>query len=431
MRRGFTLIELLTVIVIVLLLSVIALPTVIPAISHRQVGESARLLQAALAGARDAAIRDNALAGIRLLPDPIYKTYLVDPQLGIYDFPRLANGQIDPTIALAANAWVPIGAPPAYDDGLASVCPSTMYSQSLTGNTTALVLEESVGAWTNAGGAWVWLPNSPTSWSWNVRAGDRLRINNTGAWYTVVGPNAAGVTANPQRFVNAVAPGQTSPLSRTIPSPDGKQSVTVNPEFLLLVNGRDDNGNGWVDEGCDGVDNNANGIIDDPGPIDPTGKTPGESEPEAWLGAMAAGAANLPYTITRRPAPTTNSRQTTLPSEVVVDLTTWATTQERSRLTVDPYNGTVDLVVMADGKVVGTTIYSAPSSVGMAGAFHHFWLAERADVVAPVGTTAPSLPTPSGTSWLVTVFARTGAVTNIDNPAEYPNPFAYVQQGGR
>ena len=71
-RAGFTLIELLVVITIILIVSAVALPTVLPALAHRQVSEAARILQAALAGARDAAIRDNAPSGIRLLPDPAF-----------------------------------------------------------------------------------------------------------------------------------------------------------------------------------------------------------------------------------------------------------------------------------------------------------------------------------------------------------------------
>ena len=39
--------------------------------------------------------------------------------------------------------------------------------------------------------------------------------------------------------------------------------MTVSPEFLFLVNGLDDNINGWIDEGFDGVDNNNNGVVDD------------------------------------------------------------------------------------------------------------------------------------------------------------------------
>ncbi len=64
--RGFTLVELLVVIVIILLVSVVALPTVLPAIQHRQVSEAARILQGALVGARDKAIHDNQPCGNRL-----------------------------------------------------------------------------------------------------------------------------------------------------------------------------------------------------------------------------------------------------------------------------------------------------------------------------------------------------------------------------
>ena len=30
--------------------------------------------------------------------------------------------------------------------------------------------------------------NNPTSWYWNIRVGDKLQINGSGLWYTVVGP---------------------------------------------------------------------------------------------------------------------------------------------------------------------------------------------------------------------------------------------------
>ena len=41
--HGFTLVEILVVIAIILIVSVLALPTVLPALSHRQVSESARI----------------------------------------------------------------------------------------------------------------------------------------------------------------------------------------------------------------------------------------------------------------------------------------------------------------------------------------------------------------------------------------------------
>ena len=93
--RGFTLIELLVVILIILLVSAVALPTVIPAITHRQVSEAARILQADLVGARDAAINTVRPAGIRLLPDPVFIQQMTEPidgQPGRSDRPVKGSG---------------------------------------------------------------------------------------------------------------------------------------------------------------------------------------------------------------------------------------------------------------------------------------------------------------------------------------------------
>ena len=43
----------------------------------------------------------------------------------------------------------------------------------------------------------------------------------------------------------------------------GKRRNQRQSRFLFLVNGQDDNGNGWVDEGLDGVDNNGITVIDE------------------------------------------------------------------------------------------------------------------------------------------------------------------------
>jgi hypothetical protein len=170
------------------------------------------------------------------------------------------------------------------------------------------------------------------------------------------------------------------------------------------------------------------------------------------------GILNQTYTITRRPIPTSNARETALPSNVVIDLTTWATTHERSRFpiptsllpvngasqptsqVVNPYSGSVDIVVNPDGSVVPTTVYSSPSSFGINGAFLHFWLAERSDVTAPAtGTysTNWTLPLPAGIApnnfatgaelkgeySLVTVYSRTGQIlVNAPPRFDIPNP---------
>src|SRR3954467_7530068 len=120
-RGGFTLVELLVVIFIILLVSAVALPTVIPAISHRQVSEAARLLQGAIVGARDAAIHANAPRGIRLLPDPTFTPRFTSGTL---------LGQIDPTRILACNRIVPIQPAPDYSEGFVNILHDTVLSGS-------------------------------------------------------------------------------------------------------------------------------------------------------------------------------------------------------------------------------------------------------------------------------------------------------------
>jgi prepilin-type N-terminal cleavage/methylation domain-containing protein len=421
-RRAFTLIELLIVIVIIVTVSAIAIPTVLPALSHREVSEAARILQAAIVGARDAALRDQATGGIRLLPDPLFLT-------------RLASGAIDPTQPLVANRFVPLMSPPSYEEGLASIFPADAYPAAILGpgstlgSSPALVVEESVGQWISSGGASVFAPNSPTSWAWNIRVGDSIQFNNAGPWYTVVGPMVTTQpSGNSELFVNIGAPGTVSPISRTLTGPNG-QTVTVNPEFLLLTNGIDDNANGYVDEGWDGIDNNNNGVIDDPGPIDPTGKTFGEWETETWRGSLAAGqVSNIPYAIRRRPAPTSATREVALPTNVVIDLTTWHTTRERSSLPVNPLTGEVDVIINSDGSVNLAPFYSTPASVGLAGAFLDFGLVERSDISAPIGTTPPTLPAPAGEWGVVDLSTRTGRVTYAANPPA-ATPFQALHQG--
>ena len=147
------------------------------------------------------------------------------------------------------------------------------------------------------------------------------------------------------------------------------------------------------------------------------------------------------YTIRRRPAPTGNAREVLLPTNVVIDATTWGNASpERSQLPVNPFTGYVDIIVNPTGTVIPNLIYSAPSVVGMSSSFLHFWLAERSDVYAPspnvtappylpVGIIQPQLLAGSpysgaelqGEYRLVTLFTRTGQVTSSDN-VMFDNP---------
>jgi hypothetical protein len=94
------------------------------------------------------------------------------------------------------------------------------------------------------------------------------------------------------------------------------------------------------------------------------------------------------------PAPA--SRALALPLSVVIDLTTWNTTKERSRLLVDCYTGYVDIMLSPDGRLVPTSIYSCPSSLGMWDSFLHFWIADRGDLFDPATSAYPQLPLPQG-----------------------------------
>lgn len=409
-RSGFTLIELLVVILIILLVSAVALPVVLPALSHREVSEAARILQAAIVGARDAAVHANAPRGIRLLPDPNFISFN-------------ASGQVDGTKILASNRLVAIEPAPDYTEGRVNVQASITFqymplslpypgegggswpyqpSQTpppdppLLPMVPVLVLEEALTTNDN----YVVSPSgqrcAPTSWFWNVRLGDKIQIGNSGTLYTVVGPmNVGPAGGNAELFANVGPPGVLSTLSY----PSQPNNGMPTHEFLFLVNDNDDDGDGFIDEGWDGVDNNLdqNGL---PGPNGPTGLVDEvfEWESERWMGDLSGASAgasywNLPYKIFRRPTPSANARESTLPASVVVDLTTWGfDSPERSRLPVNPFTGTVDVMVTPQGEVLPNTIFSSPTSFKLADTYFHFWLAERTDLYSPGNPFDPNAP---------------------------------------
>ena len=370
-RRGFTLIELLVVILIILLVSAVTLPTVIPAIAHRQVTEAARLLQGNLVGARDAAIHYNAPRGIRLLPDPAFFTAA---QGGVPTLPRFNNGQIDTTKILAANRFVPIESAPDYAEGKLDIyvllgpnwtwtCTGNLPYPPYPGPTGSVSpnvypvdptrARPAIGANDQLNVLMVvqsaldpvaLTPNSPTSWFWNIRIGDKIQIGGSGSYYTVVGPltvypgNPLGgvYDGNPELFVNDGTPGSIPGLTRTYPS----ISTAVPVEYLFLVNGVDDDGDGFVDDGWDSVNNNHNFNASGQPLIDELD----EWENEKWTGALSmngwfAASSNLSYNIRRRPVPSSGVREVALPSNIVVDLTTASTKPRALETTGKPLHG--------------------------------------------------------------------------------------------
>ena len=132
--------------------------------------------------------------------------------------------------------------------------------------------------------------------------------------------------------------------------------------------------------------------------------------------------------------PGAQCRAIAFPTQVVVDLTTWNTTRERSRLPVNTYTGYVDILVNPNGSGGADNLYSTPASFGLASAFFHFWLAERATWPAPARRPrAPLLPLPQGLAQRVQwrraqggvspgdPFARTRQITTNENPP-FDNP---------
>ena len=417
MRRGFTLLELLVVMLIILLVSVLVLPTVLTSIGERQIVGAASLLQSALAGARDTAMRNGSPCGLRFLPDPVFPlTYNTIPG-------QATTGQVVQTKALVSNRWVPMVSGPDYSEGLVftlplttpatlppsapSLPPSPPSPVTLFTGLPCLVLLQAPGHWrwvpSGGSGSWNWVVNNPTSWAWNIRVGDKVQIGSTGAQYTVCGPMAMGPStgSNADLFVNYPSP---SPFTGTYPPPPGGSPIpppqTATPEYLFLVNGQDDNQDGYIDNGWDGVDNNGNNLIDEPAEwqtlTNPTG------EAETWLGPLAGAPVDQsPYTITRRLFPDPTARETPLPSSVLLDLTTSfpGSTHERSRLYVNPYTGAVDLKVMPSGELRFDLPYGVPSSMPMDQSKVVFWLADRGDIFDPTTTAGAwyQLPMPTGT----------------------------------
>ena len=285
-----------------------------------------------------------------------------------------------------------------------------------------------------------------TSWAWNVRVGDRMQFNGSGQVYTVVGPVFA---PNPERFINFVNSDGSS--ANTLPA-DSSSGISLQPEFLFLANGVDDNGDGFIDNTFDGFND-------------------GSTEAETWVGTQLSQYQqeyltritlpmtnpmmypnptwnSLSYKIFRRPIASPGARETLLPSNVVIDMTTLITSsttvtpnRERSRLPIDgpvPWitgdvdGRSLDILISPNGQIVPTTLYSSPSKFSDS-PFVHLWLTDREGVVTPAPDTSPLITTSLGSIYLpmpqstpsypttgpflqgermlVTIFARTGNLT--------------------
>jgi len=388
-RHGFTLVELLVVLFIVGLVSAATLPIIIPTLNQRQVQEGSRILQQALINARFAAMSTGRPAGVRLLPDPVYNgpdgTDLLRPlaynrMLQLEPAPDFSDGELvihrngasgKDVVDFFSNSvsWRQrmIGTPPNAD---VSKGPQDPYRID-----PRIVLRQfkkkSLGAPT---------PVEPTSWSWNIRAGDRIAVgvqNNIN--FVIAGPIAPFVggksynpfTYNPERFVNlgnpdvmttyqlpTYYPNVYDPLNLNIPDYYRSEILYVVNEGNRIFNGVDDNEDGVPDPAFNGVDDDGVNGIDDPcevffalnksgNPIDPQVDVVGPmlarmtGQPQdviynaiietlratfEWDPAvLSLGSGNnspQEYTIKRRMVPSANSAEVGLPADVVIDATT-------------------------------------------------------------------------------------------------------------
>jgi hypothetical protein len=165
------------------------------------------------------------------------------------------------------------------------------------------------------------------------------------------------LSVNPPGSYNAQGVWVPVVYSRTYTAPDGVTQVTMQPDYLFLVNGIDDGQsqvalalgvpntpNGYIDDGYDGIDNDGNGLVDDPP----------EWEIETWTGPSVNG---VPYVIARRPVPGNPTASLLLTVPVSIGA---------SQLIPGLLSGTYDVMIRPDGTVDPSSQYSSPSSIGLA-----------------------------------------------------------------
>lgn len=413
-RKGFTLIELLVVLLIIALVSVVAIPAIVDALSDRSLTDGAQIVQAAIVSARDRAILADAPAGVRLVPNE-----------DLAKIVRLADGTVDPARPLAYSRIVPLTTPAPYASGRASVR-TDGWPAGFVPAYGRLVFEESI-----VDG--VGLRCEPTAWFWTVRVGEVVQF--LGRSYTITGPMLLGpADGNVECFVNWGPPGAKSPLVRYT---DPKTGKDLPSEWLYLCDRRDNNRDGWIDPGHDGIDNDLDGLVDEDDEW---------SEVEAYQGVPDEGLIAQAYSIARRPVARPDLAASELPAGVVVDATGWASfpawhdaapwtdragaahstpgwdyTTLRSRLPVNLLTGAVDLLIEGDGQVYPQSIYARPAPMPLDATCLHLWIGRTADLAAASG----------GSAKIVSIVRATGRTVSGDaDPADPAAAYATAEGRG-
>ncbi|MDZ4821506.1 MAG: prepilin-type N-terminal cleavage/methylation domain-containing protein [Planctomycetota bacterium] len=168
--RGLTLIELLVVITILGMVTVATIPLLAPGGSSRKIRESARLVSSLLSQAQTQALTTGRPCGVWI--------------------ERLGKGATDPTdprLKQAIDLFLCEVPPPYCGDSLGSVC-TVKGSDSNANNRRSITFGE---------------PIPPGM----VRQADRIRFNNRGDWYYIIGPAAAdGYVSGTTLTVNPAPP---------------------------------------------------------------------------------------------------------------------------------------------------------------------------------------------------------------------------------
>ena len=245
---------------------------------------------------------------------------------------------------------------------------------------------------------------------------------------------------NPERFLNVDYPSTNgfrfvyNPLNAAqatapCPNPQIYPELERVRERLYVVNGVDDDNDGYVDESFDGIDNDGDGVTDpgfnglddnENGQIDeelellyhrqggahlyfdpripgipsiPNSQALSEFEEEQYIHGAYNDLVTTTYVIIRRPYVASGSREITLPAGAVIDLTTTTlgVNSERSRVPIDQATGYVDLMFEEGGRVVPSTPYGYSQAMSTDYPFYYLWIAERGDVKEPLWGFDPRL----------------------------------------
>ena len=287
---------------------------------HRQVSEAARILQAALAGARDAAIREQRTQRHPAPARPDVQRRSTRRAARSIACPGLQPHHPDRAGArLLRRAWSVLMHDAAdYVRGPAivpcSIRTSTIGSPTLSARARIRPDGARSVVTTRHG-------RSQSAHVVVLEYPGRRQDPDQQRGPLVYGRRADG--RSPRR--NPSTPGlrcqyravrERGPAGYDITSDDCRKAPAVQPRVPVPGERSDDNDNGWIDEGWDGVDNNGDGLVDETTcTLNPTIRRMGDRGLAGHRSSTTSLNVNLPTRSSAGPSPTTNAREVSLPYE--------------------------------------------------------------------------------------------------------------------